>query len=144
MCDNWEKEKTLYVEWNQNFRHLNEIMWKVPVMAMSLTGGLWFGIASLDISCNMRVALLALSGLSNSIFIFVLWRLRSIMAMYLEKIRSFEGRPSDFGYKVVIGFSIILLTSAVICFYIIGHMDQFFKPKSIILKKEIIYVERKL
>ena len=32
----------------EQFRSLNQIMWQIPVLAMTLTGGLWFGVSSIQ------------------------------------------------------------------------------------------------
>ena len=127
MCEQvWEKEKIIYQENCTNFRHLNEILWRVPVLAMTLTGGLWFGIASLNISNNIRIVLLLLSCVANLIFIVVLFRLRKIMDRYLRDIRNFENKELSHGYIVVSFFSLLLFVSASCCAYIIWKVNCFF------------------
>lgn len=86
MC---EKEEFVYNQNCQDFRSLNEIMWRVPILAMSLTGGLGIAIATFDLSNPARQALLVFAGLGNVIFILVLFRLRSVMDRLLMNIHAF-------------------------------------------------------
>jgi 2-polyprenyl-3-methyl-5-hydroxy-6-metoxy-1,4-benzoquinol methylase len=79
---------------NQNsetFRALNSLMWQVPLIAMTLTGGLWFGVASIAKESGfslLRPALLGLAGLGDLLLIIVLERLRHIIAEYLGWLKT--------------------------------------------------------
>lgn len=127
MCmQEWEKQKIIYEEQCQSFRALQEILWKIPVIAMTLTGGLWFGVATLKITNEMRVIILLLSALSNLVFIIALFRVRQIMARYLKEKCKFEGRSADFGFVVVTLFAIILLFSCAASIYVICNMSYYF------------------
>lgn len=75
---------------NQNsetFRALNALMWQVPLIAMTLTGGLWFGVASISRESGLaflRPGLLLLAGVGDLLLIVILERLRHIIAEYLQ------------------------------------------------------------
>lgn len=122
------KEIVIYQERCQNFRSLNDLMWKIPFIAMTLTGGLWFGVASLDFSNEMRKALLFLSAVSNCLFVIVLYRVRSILAKYLEWMREFESekKSKKLGYCVVTCFSIILIVASLLSAVICYNIEKFF------------------
>jgi len=40
--------KEAYEQNYQQFRSFNQIMWQIPVLAMTLTDGLWFGVSTID------------------------------------------------------------------------------------------------
>lgn len=72
---------------NQNFetfRALNALMWQIPLIAMTLTGGLWFGVSKVEDASGFRLGLLALSLFGNVGLIIVLERLRFIIGRYLH------------------------------------------------------------
>lgn len=65
------------------FRSLNQLMWQIPLIAMTLTGGLWFGVSRPDTTPVFQFFLLGLAAAGNLVLIVVLIRLRYIMAEYL-------------------------------------------------------------
>jgi SAM-dependent methyltransferase len=76
--------------YNQNFetfRALNALMWQIPLIAMTLTGGLWFGVSKVEAMPVFRLGLLALALCGNVGLIFVLERLRHIIGRYLDWLR---------------------------------------------------------
>ena len=123
-----EREKLCYQQNFEQFRSLNQIMWQVPIIAMTLTGGLWFGVAKIDVQ-DAQYALLALAVLGNSGLIAVLHRTRFVMGEYLLKIEEFypeafvaaEGqRLFERGRTVVVVFQILLGLSALLSLIGIG------------------------
>lgn len=73
--------------YNQNFetfRSLNGLMWQIPLIAMTLTGGLWFGVTSTEAAPEFRLGLLVLAGFGNLGLVAILQRLRYIMKCYLD------------------------------------------------------------
>lgn len=83
---------------NQNsetFRTLNALMWQVPLIAMTLTGGLWFGVSSISKDSGLsflRPGLLLLAGIGDVLLIVVLERLRYIVNEYLEWLKAAHPR----------------------------------------------------
>lgn len=75
--------------YNQNFetfRALNALMWQIPLIAMTLTGGLWFGVSSISKDSGLaflRPGLLLLAGVGDVLLIVILERLRHIIGEYL-------------------------------------------------------------
>ena len=84
----FEIELACYREHSESFRSLNQHLWQIPVIAMTLTGGLWFGVANMDMVG--KEWLLFLAGLSDIGLIVVLWRTRFIMQGILEKLKAFS------------------------------------------------------
>lgn len=73
--------------YNQNwetFRSLNNLMWQIPLIAMTLTGGLWFGVSTVKDMPYFAAGLLFLAGCGNIGLMLTLHRLRYIMAQYLD------------------------------------------------------------
>jgi len=128
-CYKFERDKTAYLQHSEGFRHLNSQMWQVPIIAMTLTGGLWFGVFSSNIDDHVAAGLLAFTGICDILFIVVLFRVRFIMSLIIEKLHHFnpeyaiEPQKSDKGNallkldKLVISvFSIMLGLAAVFSF----------------------------
>ncbi|MBT3028827.1 MAG: hypothetical protein KME48_16850 [Candidatus Thiodiazotropha sp. (ex Ctena orbiculata)] len=103
MCsEDFTREKTCY---EQNFlqaRSLNSQMNQVPVLAMTLTGGLWFAAGVTEnIAPEIRFLLLIFAGFCNLALILVTIRTRDVFHSYLECIKAFHpasfasGKPID-------------------------------------------------
>ncbi|NBE06068.1 class I SAM-dependent methyltransferase [Paragemmobacter ruber] len=85
-----EDQEFRLAAFNQNheaFRSLNQQMWQIPLIAMTLTGGLWFGVSRTEDYALFTMALLLLAGLANIALIVVLYRLRYVMGLYLDWLR---------------------------------------------------------
>lgn len=75
--------------YNQNyeqFRSLNQIMWQVPVLAMTLTGGLWFGVSTILDNPLLVTVLLVTAVVGNLAFVAILFRFRHVMQCYMDWI----------------------------------------------------------
>lgn len=84
-----DRQMAAYDQNSQTFRSLNQLMWQVPLLAMSLTGGLWFGVAK-TASPLFQLSLLTLAALGNLVLIVVVARLRYIMEAYLRWLEDFN------------------------------------------------------
>ena len=78
----------------QQFRSLNQIMWQVPVLAMTLTGGLWFGVSKIDDNKLLTILLLLTAAVGNITLSLILYRFRFVMQRYLEWLRN--AHPSGY------------------------------------------------
>ena len=117
-----ERERECYEQNFEQFRSLNQIMWQVPVIAMTLTGGLWFGAANVGRMPGFQYLLLLLAAIANIGLIFILTRVRYVMDGYLEAIKAFH--PAGFveargtrvkaPRSVATTFRVLLFLSAVI------------------------------
>jgi hypothetical protein len=100
MSDNdFARDQACY---EQNFEHartLNTQMNQVPALAMTLTGGLWFGAGvTSNLDTEFRFALLIFAGLCDLALILAILRIRDVFESYLEKIEKFS--PSNFASGV--------------------------------------------
>lgn len=103
MCDeNLTREQSCYVQNFEQARSLNGQMNNVPVLAMTLTGGLWFAAGVTEhISPEIRFLLLLFAGFCNLALILAAIRIRDVFHSYLEKIKTFHpasfsnGKPMD-------------------------------------------------
>lgn len=75
--------KESYEQNYQQFRSLNQIMWQIPVLAMTLTGGLWFGVSAINDNLMLVTFLLLTAVVGNFILCGVLVRFRHVMGCYL-------------------------------------------------------------
>ncbi len=71
----------------EQFRSLNQIMWQIPVLAMTLTGGLWFGVSQILDTPLLVSVLLVTAAVGNITFIAVLHRFRHVMQCYLDWLK---------------------------------------------------------
>ena len=78
----------------ETFRSLNTLFWQIPLIAMTLTGGLWFGVSTVLSEPWFGRGLLALAALGNFGLVIVLNRLRYIMGRYLDWLD--DAYPSGF------------------------------------------------
>jgi SAM-dependent methyltransferase len=114
-----------YDQNSQHFRALNGLMWQIPLIGMTLTGGLWFGVTKAESSPHFQLALLLLAGVGNIGLIVILQRLRFIMGQYLIWLEEFgqsnfvsakDGQGLAQPYMVRYVFQLILLIAAMVSF----------------------------
>ena len=88
--ETFERQRICYEQNCHTFRGLNDIMWQVPVIAMTLTGGLWYGVGSMPVALLVKQALLLFSAVVNVGLILVIRRTRTVMGAYLDRIKEFH------------------------------------------------------
>jgi hypothetical protein len=98
----FDRQKVCYEQNFQHARTLNTQMNQVPVLAMTLTGGLWFGAGvTSNLPTLFRFALLIFASLCDLALILATLRIRDVFESYLEKIRHFcpssyaSGQPAN-------------------------------------------------
>jgi len=122
MSEPFERDKLVYEQNCEQFRSLNQMMWQVPVIAMTLTGGLWFGAAKIGDMPGFQYLLLLLAVLSNVGLTIVLTRVRHVMSQYLVAMKGFNeaGHVAGGGTgirapeTVAVTFRALLLISAAV------------------------------
>lgn len=103
-------QKVIYEQRCEDFRSLNGFLWQLPVIIMTLTGGLWFAVASFALSNNARSMLLSFACLANLLMIGAIVRLRCVMQSVLRDVRTYDGRHAIGGNFIIVGiFSALLL-----------------------------------
>lgn len=85
----FEKERVCFEQNSEHLRSLNGLMWQVPLIAMTLTGGLWYGVAQLQPNSIAVQGLLILASITDLLLIFVMFRMRFIFKKILDKTRDF-------------------------------------------------------
>ena len=83
-----------YEQNHASFRSLNHQMWQIPLISMTLTGGLWFGVSKVDKLPLFQIALLFLAMVGNAALFLVLQRLRFVMEQTLLWLE--QRSPSNF------------------------------------------------
>ena len=117
----FERDRVAYEQNAQHLRALNQFLWQVPTIAITLTGGLWYGMTKID-TPMMREGLLAFAALADLLLIIVLLRIRFLFGQYLVaqkgfnpkfEIKSENGPWILPGWTVVTCFAVMLLVGAV-------------------------------
>jgi len=107
------EKKVIYEQLCNDFRSLNGFLWQTPLIFMTLTGGLWFAVASFDMTNAARSWLMLFASLANLIMIAALYRLRHVMQTLLIKIKDYDGRPAPGpNFFIVSCFALLLLLAA--------------------------------
>lgn len=121
----------IYEQRCAEFRSLNSFFWQIPLIVMTLNGGLWFAVASLDVTPVAKSAILCFAGVANLAMIVALIRLRGIMEALLKQIRVTEGVDNGrSGWVVLTVFCGLFGLASLGAFAAAGQPGLFFKPKA--------------
>lgn len=127
--EGWSRQQICYQQNSEHARSLNTQMHRIPALAMTLTGGLWFGAGiTANLQDEIRFALLMFAGLCNLCLTLAVLRVRDVVASYLEKIQAYHpesfaaGKPTtpkvpwlgDYGMISIYG--LLMLSGALISF----------------------------
>lgn len=85
----YRKQELEYLEAGQHLRALNQIMWQVPGMAIAVTGGLWYGVTTVEADLPKIFALIFVA-IVDAITIPIIWRLRGVIDIQIKVQRSFS------------------------------------------------------
>jgi len=124
-----DRETVCYQQNFEQMRSLNTQMNHVPVLAMTLTGGLWFGAGvTEDLDVEIRFALLLFAGLCNIALILTVVRIRDVLQSYLDKIKAYHpasfasGKPNSpklpwlQGYSMILTYAALMMCGAALSF----------------------------
>lgn len=78
-----EMHKAAFDQNHASFRSLNQQMWQIPLISMTLTGGLWFGVSRVEDFPLFQLALLFLAAAGNGALFVIILRLRFVMEQHL-------------------------------------------------------------
>ena len=126
----FDREKVCYEQNFQQYRAMNQIMWQVPLLAITITGGLWYAALNVTGVQDFKRPIFLLAFVLDAALIAVLWRVRHVMSAYMVQIERFH--PGSFvkasgrglfnwPFTVVTAFSIALAIAAISSF--IGFLD---------------------
>lgn len=76
--------KAAFDQNHASFRSLNQQMWQIPLISMTLTGGLWFGVSRVEDFPLFQLALLFLAAAGNGALFVIIMRLRFVMQQHLD------------------------------------------------------------
>lgn len=110
-----DREALVYQQNCEEFRSLNGFFWQIPLIMMTLNGGLWYSVASLDLGLQAQRGILSFAAFANIVMVFGLQRIRNIMEHLLVSIRRFQGTEKPPGQSRVIQvlFQSLLLFAAI-------------------------------
>lgn len=124
------EDKIISEQLCEDFRSLNGFLWQTPLIVMALTGGLWFAVASFNLTDMGRSALLAFAAIANCSMIVALFRLRYVMQRIQDQIRSRDGRAViGPNYTIVICFSVMLSLAVIGSLIASSSPGLYFQPK---------------
>ncbi|MFN3535908.1 MAG: hypothetical protein ACK4Y4_00490 [Brevundimonas sp.] len=106
-------ETEIYQQQCAEFRALNAVFWQIPLIMMTLNGGLWFALASLELTDAGQRLILVFAAVANVVFIVALIRLRLLMSALLARIHAVEGAmTAPLARITVVAFCGLLLLAA--------------------------------
>jgi hypothetical protein len=73
-----KQKELIFLEAGQHMRALNQLMWQAPTMAIAVTGGLWYGAATIDADAA-RSWVFTFASLVDLLTIATLVRLRQLI-----------------------------------------------------------------
>ncbi len=127
----FERELACYDQNFSQFRSLNEQMIKIPTIAVTITGGLWFIVgANPELAKGVAFIFLLFAGLINIGLGVSCIRIRDVMNSYQEKIQEFssshyaDGVPKEpvfsflRNYSMIIIYSSLMATAGVLSFFL--------------------------
>jgi SAM-dependent methyltransferase len=79
-----DMRKAAFDQNHASFRSLNQQMWQIPLISMTLTGGLWFGVSRVEDFPLFQLSLLFLAVAGNAALFVILLRLRFVMERHLK------------------------------------------------------------
>ena len=122
-----DKDSLIYQQSCEEFRSLNGFFWQIPIIMMTLNGGLWYSVASLDLSTSAQRGVLFFAAFANIVMVVGLWRIRSVMQDLLSKIHQFQGTSLPGRSKIIqILFQALLLFAAVGAFAAAIEPESYF------------------
>jgi hypothetical protein len=129
----FDREKVLFEQNIQHFRHLNEQMNKVPPFAVTLTGGFWYvafiqhlsPTLSPHLEATARFLLMIFAAIANFMLVLIAIRIRDVMRGYQRKFEAFSGQDSQSkkeeigafrfrNYSMISMYSAMMLTASAV------------------------------
>lgn len=114
----FKKEELSYLEAGQHLRSLNQQLWQVPSMVIAITGGIWYGAASISGDLP-KILALSFAATVNILTIPIIVRLRQLIKKHINLQLAFNQQKDSKGnYTVITCWILLLLTAA--CLSIAG------------------------
>lgn len=126
----FERELACYEQNSEHARSLNIQMNGIPVLSVTLTGGLWFGVVSTEgLEDRIRFALVVFAGICNVALALSAIRIRDVFQSYIEKMEEFypagaaKGKPKKpiipglRGYSMIFSLCALMLLASGLSFF---------------------------
>jgi len=108
----FKKDELSYLEAGQHLRSLNQQLWQVPSMVIAITGGIWYGAASISGDLP-KVLALSFAAIVNLLTIPIVIRLRQLIKKHITLQLTFNMlKDSKGNYTVITCWILLLLTAA--------------------------------
>jgi len=81
------------ISYEQNFQHVRALIpvtYQIPALAITITGGLWFGVLQTKSIPAFGYLFLALACIMNVGFFLIMWRLGQIIGIYLDALKDWH------------------------------------------------------
>lgn len=85
----FERERVAYEQNFQHVRALIPVMYQMPALAITITGGLWYGVLQTRALPVFGYLFLLLAFMMNIGFCLIMRRLDGIISLYLDKLGRF-------------------------------------------------------
>lgn len=124
-----KQKELIFLEAGQHMRALNLLMWQAPTMAIAVTGGLWYGAATIEADAA-RSWVFAFAGVVDLLTIVTLFRLRQLIGNEIRTQQILAGPPpasSSPKHVVIVCWAAALITAALISFVGAAKSDAFKK-----------------
>ena len=122
-----DKDRTCYEQNCESARGINRQLNQLPVLAITLTGGLWYGgVVAEGVEEVSRFGVLCFAAICNICLVFASMRIRDVLQSHLEKMEAFNpecfasGRPEQpmlppFGRNSMITiYSVLMIMAALL------------------------------
>jgi len=106
-----KKKELKFLEAGHHLRALNQQLWQVPGIVIAITGGVWYGAASVADQHAKMVAFL-FAAIASASTIFVIWRLRAIIDIQIGIQNKFNKLRRQNGKNTVVWCWTVLLAAA--------------------------------
>lgn len=122
-------DSVIYGELCADFRSLNGFLWQMPILLMTLTGGLWLAVANFALTDAGRSDLLMFVALADLLMIGALFRLRWVMHGVQTRIRALDGGATSRVNYIIVGiFSFLLACASYGSFMASRSPATYFRP----------------
>jgi len=125
-------EAEIYKRLSDDFRALNAILWQLPPIMITITGGLWFAAATFKVSPSAQSGILLFAAVANALMIAAMFRLRIVILGLQEQIRDYDKLPlSKSPFTTVTLMSVMLGLSAIGSLWVAACPTHYFKSEEL-------------
>lgn len=125
------KEEEIYKRLGDDFRSLNTILWQLPPVMITITGGLWYAAATFKLSPAGQSCILVFAAVANALMIAAMYRLRFVIFGLQKQIAVYDGQPTSKNpFTTVTLMSVILAFSALGSLWVAACPGHYFQTET--------------